>query len=136
MNALIIKEEEGTPKIILDKDNQRFEVSGNSLPEDIIGFYLPIYKWFEEYMKDPNQHTKLVIRLNYFNSSSSKAILDIITNLAELTYKGFQVEVEWHYLEMDDDNLQTGKEFEGFAKIPFTYIPYQDDGISNRFIVE
>ena len=136
MNALIIKEQEGTPKIILDKDNQRFEVSGNSLPEDIIGFYLPIYKWFEEYMKDPNQHTKLVIKLNYFNSSSSKAILDIITNLAELTYKGFQVEVEWHYLEMDDDNLQTGKEFEGFAKIPFTYIPYQDDGISNRFIVE
>ena len=136
MNALIIKEEEGTPKIILDKDNQRFEVSGNSLPEDIIGFYLPIYKWFEEYMKDPNQHTKLVIKLNYFNSSSSKAILDIITNLAELTYKGFQVEVEWHYLEMYDDNLQTGKEFEGFAKIPFTYIPYQDDGISNRFIVE
>jgi len=136
MNALIIKEEEGTPKIILDKDNQRFEVSGNSLPEDIIGFYLPIYKWFEEYMKDPNQRTKLVIKLNYFNSSSSKAILDIITNLAELTYKGFQVEVEWHYLEMDDDNLQTGKEFEGFAKIPFTYIPYQDDGISNRFIVE
>ena len=136
MNALIIKEQEGTPKIILDKDNQRFEVSGNSLPEDIIGFYLPIYKWFEEYMKAPNQHTKLVIKLNYFNSSSSKAILDIITNLAELTYKGFQVEVEWHYLEMDDDNLQTGKEFEGFAKIPFTYIPYQDDGISNRFIVE
>ena len=136
MDALIIKEEEGTPKIILDKDNQRFEVSGNSLPEDIIGFYLPIYKWFEEYMKDPNQRTKLVIKLNYFNSSSSKAILDIITNLAELTYKGFQVEVEWHYLEMDDDNLQTGKEFEGFAKIPFTYIPYQDDGISNRFIVE
>ena len=136
MNALIIKEQEGTPKIILDKDNQRFEVSGNSLPEDIIGFYLPIYKWFEEYMKDPNQRTKLVIKLNYFNSSSSKAILDIITNLAELTYKGFQVEVEWHYLEMDDDNLQTGKEFEGFAKIPFTYIPYQDDGISNRFIVE
>jgi len=136
MDALIIKEEEGTPKIILDKDNNRFEVSGNSLPEDIIGFYLPVYKWIEEYVKQPNQVTKLVIKLNYFNSSSSKAILDIISNLAELAYKGFQVEVEWHYLDMDDDNFQTGKEFQGFAKIPFRFVPYQDDGLSNRFIVE
>lgn len=136
MDALIIKEEEGTPKIILDKENNKFEISGNSLPEDIIGFYMPVYKWIEEYMKDPNPVTKIVIRLNYFNSSSSKVILDIISILAELSYKGFKVEVEWHYLEMDDDSLQTGKEFQTFAKIPFSFIPFQDDGVSNRFIVE
>jgi len=136
MDALIIKEDEGIPKIILDKERNIFEISGNSLPEDIIGFYLPVYKWIEEYSKQPNPVTKLVVKLNYFNSSSSKAILDIIYNLAEISYKGFKVEVEWHYMEMDDDNLLTGKEFEGFAKIPFKFIPYQDDGSTYRFKVE
>jgi hypothetical protein len=136
MDALFIKEDEGTPRIVLDKDNNTFEVSGNSLPEDIIGFYAPVFNWIEEYMQQPNPITKFVIRLNYFNSSSSKAILDLITLLAELSRKGYQVEVEWHYMEMDDDNLQTGKEFQAFTKIPFKFIPYQDDGSSNRFIVE
>lgn len=136
MDALFIKEEEGTPRIVLDKDKNIFEVSGNSLPEDIIGFYAPVFSWIEEYMKHPNLFTRLVVKLNYFNSSSSKAILDLITMLAELSHKGHQVEVEWHYLEMDDDNFQTGKEFQGFAKIPFKFIPYQDDGKSNRFVVE
>ena len=83
MDALIIKEDEGTPKIVLDKNNNRFELSGNSLPEDIIGFYRPVYKWIEEYSKQPNQSTKLVIKLNYFNSSSSKAVLDIINSMAD-----------------------------------------------------
>lgn len=136
MEALYIKEDEGIPRIILDKDKNIFEVSGNSLPEDIIGFYAPVFRWIEEYLKQPNPTTKLTIKLNYFNSSSSKAILDLISLLAELAHKGYKVEVEWHYMEMDDDNLQTGKEFEGFAKIPFKYIPYQDDGLNNRFIVE
>ncbi|HEY4786583.1 MAG TPA: DUF1987 domain-containing protein [Bacteroidales bacterium] len=136
MEALFIKEEEGTPRILLDKDKNIFEISGNSLPEDIIGFYSPVFKWVEEYRQQPNQLTMLKVKLNYFNSSSSKAVLDLIMMVAELVYKGHQVEVEWHYMEMDDDNLQTGKEFQGFAKIPFRFIPYQDDGTNNRFIVE
>ena len=136
MDALYIKEEEGTPRIVLDKDKNIFEISGNSLPEDIISFYAPVFKWVEEYIKQPNPHTKLVVSLNYFNSSSSKVILDLINLLVDLLHKGNQIEVEWHYMEMDDDNLQTGKEFQGFSKIPFKFIPYQDDGLSNRFVVE
>lgn len=136
MEVLIIKEDEGIPRIVLDKDKGVFEISGNSLPEDMISLYSPVFKWIDEYKKQPNPETRLVVKLNYFNSSSSKAILDIIISLADLTLQNVKVEVEWHYMELDDDNLSTGKEFEGFAKIPFRYIPYQDDGVSNRFIVE
>jgi hypothetical protein len=136
MEALIVKEDEGIPRIVLDKDKDVFEISGNSLPEDMIGLYSPVFKWIDEYKKQPNPETKLVVKLNYFNSSSSKAILDIIISLSDLIYQGFKVKVVWHYLDMDDDNLSTGKEFEGVTKIPFQYIPYQDDGSNNRFIVE
>jgi SiaC family regulatory phosphoprotein len=136
MEALNIKEEEGTPKIILDKDHNIFEITGNSLPENILGFYAPVFNWIEEYVKQPNQITKFVVKLNYFNSSSSKIILDLIITLSSLVLRGYKVEVEWFYMDMDEDNLQTGKEFEGFAKIPFKFIPYQDDGTANRFIVE
>jgi len=136
MEALIIKEDEGTPKIILDKDKNIFEISGNSLPEDIIAFYSPVFSWIDEYKKQPNPLTRVIIKLNYFNSSSSKVILDLLMSLTDIVRKGSKVEIDWHYLDMDDDNLSTGKEFQEFTKLPFRYIPYQDDGKSNRFIVE
>jgi len=44
MESLIIKEGQSTPKIVLDKTNDKFEIAGNSLPEDVLGFYSPIFK--------------------------------------------------------------------------------------------
>jgi hypothetical protein len=127
MESLIIKEGQSTPKIVLDKTNDKFEIAGNSLPEDVLGFYSPIFNWFEEYIKQPNTKTELHIKLMYFNSSSSKAILDILNILEDVVLKGFAVDVFWYYLEMDEDMLATGKEFEGMLKLPFHFISYIQD---------
>jgi hypothetical protein len=125
MDALVIKEDESTPRIVFDKDKNFFEVSGNSLPEDVLSFYTPVLKWIEEYKKQPNPKTKLVIKANYFNSASSKIFLDILIKFEAILVLGYEVEVEWHYLDMDEDMLMTGREFQELVKIPFTFFPYQ-----------
>jgi hypothetical protein len=124
MEPLIISEGESTPKIILDKEKNKFEISGISLPEDVFEFYAPVFKWIEEYVKKPNQKTELIIKFNYFNTSSSKIILEILNKLDELKKKGFDVTISWYYLEMDEDMLSTGKEFESMLTIPFTFLTY------------
>jgi hypothetical protein len=124
MEPLIIYEGQSTPKIVLDNANEKFEIAGNSLPEDVLGFYSPVFNWFEEYIKQPNRQTELHIKLMYFNSSSSKAILDILNMLEEVAVKGFGIEIFWYYLEIDEDMLATGKEFEGMLKLPFHFISY------------
>jgi len=124
MEPLIISEGESTPKIILDKEKNKFEISGISLPEDVFEFYAPVFKWIEEYVKKPNQKTELIIKFNYFNTSSSKIILEILNKLDELKKKGFDVIISWYYLEMDEDMLSTGKEFESMLTIPFTFLTY------------
>jgi hypothetical protein len=124
MEALNIAEAQSTPKVVLDKTYGRFEITGNSLPEDVLGFYAPIFNWIEEYIKIPNQHTEIHIKLNYFNSSSSKAILDILTMLEPIINTGRTVEVVWHYLDLDEDMLSTGKEFEEILKVRFTFVSY------------
>jgi hypothetical protein len=129
MRPLIINKIYGdysTPNIILDKDNNKFEISGNSLPEDVFDFYKPIYKWIEDYIKQPNPKTKLVLKPVYFNSSSCKALLDILMIFKNLALEGCELEVEWKYLEVDDDLLATGKEFQGLTKIPFKFVPYRE----------
>ena len=86
MNALHIEENIATPKVILDKDKGQFEISGHSLPENVLEFYNPIIKWIEEYLKQPNKQTEFHFRLIYFNSSSSKIILDLL-NILDLVIK-------------------------------------------------
>lgn len=125
MEALIIKEEEdSTPKVILDKRDNKLEISGVSLPEDVITFYKPVFNWIENYIKDPNSITDFDVRLTYFNTASSKVILDLLSKFEELTAKDLQVSINWYYPEMDEDLLATGKEFKSLLKIPFNFIPY------------
>jgi hypothetical protein len=125
MEPLNIKEGEATPKIILDKEKNKFEISGISLPEDVFSFFAPVFKWIEGYMQQPNPHTELLVKLNYFNTASSKIILDILIKLEELKKKGFEVSVAWYHLDMDEDILSTGKEFENMLTIPFKFIAHQ-----------
>ena len=57
MEAINIAGTEDSPEVILDQANNKMEMSGRSLPEDVITFYLPIVRWLKEYSKDPLETT-------------------------------------------------------------------------------
>jgi hypothetical protein len=124
MTPLIIQESQATPSIYFDADKNKFEIAGNSLPEDVMDFYNPVYKWLEEYMKQPNSKTDVTIKLLYCNSSSSKVLLDFLSIFDKIASKGSKVEVNWYYLEMDEDMLAAGKEYESLINIPFNFFAY------------
>lgn len=127
MDPLFIIGSNECPTILLDKDKATFEITGQSLPEEAISFYTPVIDWFEDYIKDPLPETVLVLKLDYCNSSSTKAIADVLEVLEEYYKKGGKVEVRWMYMDDDDDMLDVGKEFQEIIKVPFTFIPLQPD---------
>jgi len=122
MDPLFIIGSNECPTIILDKDRATFEITGQSLPEEAISFYTPVIDWFEEYIKDALPLTVLVLKLDYCNSSSTKAIADVMEVLEDHSKNGGKVEVQWFYMEDDDDMLDVGKEFQEIIKIPFSFI--------------
>jgi hypothetical protein len=87
-----------------------------------MSFYTPLYKWLEEYAEQPNNKTEVHFNFSYFNSASAKVIIEILAIFEKIAKKGFAVEVFWHYAEMDEDMLSTGKEYESLLSIPFTFI--------------
>lgn len=125
MGPLIIKATESTPGIYLDKDKGIFEISGNSLPEDVTKFYNPVFDWLRKYIEEPNPSTLLVFKLTYFNSASSKTIFSLLSLMENLFTKGGQVKVDWCYMEVDEDTLDAGKEYAEMVKIPFTFKQFQ-----------
>lgn len=117
MQILKLEGTSDTPTIILDKVNGIFEISGRSLPEDSVEFYRPVLEWIAGYAMSPNPTTNFTFKLEYFNTSSSKLILDVLSALEAI--KGMNV--EWCYQEEDEDMEEAGKEFAELVEIPFAY---------------
>ncbi len=124
MRAIKIDAKEDTPKIYLDPENNVFEISGRSLPEDAQVFYEPIISWLREYSTKPNKETVFQFKLNYFNTASSKLILDVLMILEEIHQEGNDLKVKWLYEENDEDMEEAGEEYAELVEIPFEHVAY------------
>jgi hypothetical protein len=124
MEAIKIKGTEDTPSVVLDAAENLMEISGRSLPEDVSSFYGPILSWLSEYAKSPNPKTVFVFKLVYFNTASSKLILDILMKLEDLAKGGNDVLVKWLYPEDDEDMQEAGSEYADIVEVSFEQIAY------------
>ena len=120
MDILDLEGTEDTPRIVLDKKKGIMEISGRSLPEDSTDFYKPVLDWIEAYAKDPNPATVFVFKLEYFNTASSKLILDVLYALEDLN----GIKVRWYFHEEDEDMEEAGQEFSELVEIPFEFVAY------------
>jgi len=119
MEAFTIKGTYDCPEVTLDKENNLFEISGRSLPEDVVTFYEPIINWINEYREDPNPETIFDFKFIYFNTASSKVILDILTLLEEMIENEQKVSVRWYFAEYDEDMEEAGEEYAEMVDVPF-----------------
>jgi hypothetical protein len=130
MEKLVIEPTANSPRIILDPENRNFEFAGESRPENVRKFYLPVLEWLESYTKaqealsDDKRTSGLQCQFNfeYFNSTSAKYILDIFKSLNAINALGIELDIKWLYEEDDEDMLEVGQEMSRMSKLPFEYI--------------
>jgi hypothetical protein len=122
MRNLIIEPTSKTPKIILNADVNVFEISGRSIPEDSVGFYRKVIDWIDDYAKNPNPKTNFKFQLEYFNTSSSKCLLDVFRRLEKMYKSGNQIEITWCYDADDEDMKETGEDYKALLEVPFELV--------------
>jgi len=130
MEKLVIDPTFNSPSVILDPESKQFDFSGESRPENVRKFYLPILEWLDSYAKEQSEKSKsdrassLAVQFNfeYFNSTSAKYILDIFKALNVLNDLGMEILVKWLYEEDDEDMLEVGEEMSRMSKLDFEYI--------------
>ncbi len=124
MEVIKIMGTDDTPNIIFDADNDMFEISGRSLPEDVSAFYEPVLTWLEEYAANANEKSVFNFKLVYFNTASSKMILDVLMKLEEIYESGKEILIKWYYPEDDEDMQEAGEEYADIVDIPFEQVSY------------
>jgi hypothetical protein len=112
-----------TPTVNFLAQNGKLEVKGRSIPENSIEFYKPLIDWIEEYAKSPNQKTEVNVQLEYFNTSSSKCILDVFKKLEAINQ---EIVINWYYEEDDEDMLEAGEDYDAIINIPFKMIEVEE----------
>ena len=121
---------EGTPKtptIRFDMKSGEMLIKGRSIPENSIEFYKPLTEALDAYADSPQSETKVNIQLEYFNTSSSKCILDVFKKLEKINSGGSNVTINWHYEEDDEDMLEAGEDYEAIINVPFKMIEIEED---------
>ena len=109
MEILDLKATNDTPRVIMDPRNDIFEISGRSLPEDVVIFYQPVLEWLEEYQSHSLPNTEFVFKYIYFNTATSKLIQDILLILENLHESGkSKVNVLWYHERDDEDMYDLG----------------------------
>ena len=124
METLRIEPTDDNPLVLLDQENQQFEIAGKSLPEDVLDFYQPVLDWLSAYREKPLAQTVFNLKLDYFNTASSKLIMDILLIFEEMVEEGHKVVIRWHSLRSDEDMQEAGKEYEEMIEVPFEHIIY------------
>ncbi len=108
--SLFIEASVKTPKISFDTDQGNILISGISIPEDPQEFYSPLHNQIEAYLESPKLNTLLEFKLEYFNTSSTLIIRNIIRKLESIS-ENTNLVVKWYYEKDDEDMQEAGSEF-------------------------
>jgi len=120
---------EGTPKtptVNFDYEKGLIEIKGRSIPENSIEFYKPMVDWLEGYGKEPQGKTVVNIQLEYFNTSSSKCILDVFKKLESIHKADNDIVINWYYEEDDEDMLEAGEDYQSIIRVPFNMVELEE----------
>ena len=62
------------------------------------------------------------VQLDYFNTSSSKCILDILKRVDKIDDAGHDVLIKWYFDESDEDMMESGEDYMDLLEAPFELI--------------
>ena len=118
MNPLELPATDTTPKVVFNPAGPVLRFEGESYPENVSSFFGPVHAWLKEYLATgPNFRVELAF--TYLNTSSTKAVLDLLLALEEFHRAGGKVSVTWFYQPGIEVMQEAGEEFGLDLTLPY-----------------
>ncbi|MEQ1588273.1 MAG: DUF1987 domain-containing protein [Cyclobacteriaceae bacterium] len=120
MQILDLPATELTPSFHFNKEKGIFKIGERSLTDNPAPTFKPAKEWLLEYSKSPSTSTVMTIKFEYFNTATSRELLDLFKILE--TIPGSKI--VWQFLEDDEDMEESGQELAELVSVPFEFQPY------------
>ncbi len=122
MEKLFIEKSSSTPEINFDPLSGICYIAGVSMPEDVKLTYTPMLNWLNEFGKSEHNTINFNFKFIYFNTASSKIILDILLLLDGLSKLNKKVTINWHYKEIDLDMEEAVEDYADMISLPINKV--------------
>lgn len=129
-NKLLLNGTKSTPTIVLDPSSGVFEFAGNSLPENASEFFTPVLEWLRNELPSIPEAV-FTFRLNYFSTSSMKAIFMVLKTIQEAqVMHGRDLVVRWQIEDEDEFMMEAADSFEELLGTAFQRVAIdRDEGL-------
>jgi hypothetical protein len=111
-----------TPEVCFDANSRKLLLKGRSISENPFEFYKPLYSWIETYCEGLIAELVIEVRLEYFNTSSAKCLLEIFKKFERFNMGNSKVEIHWYFQNEDEEMKDSGEDFQAIIAIPFKLI--------------
>ncbi|MCF8464520.1 MAG: DUF1987 domain-containing protein [Flavobacteriales bacterium] len=105
MEKWTIEATDRSPYVILDRQESILKIEGRSYPEEGMDFFDPILLRFKTLQDSDNPIKVVHVRLEYYNSATSKALAELFITMIRAKNRGHETKVIWEF-EEDDDGIQ------------------------------
>lgn len=128
MDDLIIKGEKKTyftPDVNFSATTGICEIAGESYQEETFEFFNRLIAWIEEFIVKVRKPITMNFKLTYFNTSSARAIQEMIILLKKYQDQGGEVTINWYYQDEEDSTYEEAEDMQAQTKIQFNMIKFQ-----------
>lgn len=119
MNDLNISATQSTPSVSADFERGVLHMRGDSYPENSFELFGPVIRWVEEYLGSTDKPLRLELELLYLNTSSVKAMMDILDLVEEAYRDKRDVSLRWVYDQQNERVAELAEEFKEDCSFPF-----------------
>jgi len=123
MQDLIVPASESTPAIEGNCSDGSLSIRGESYPENAFELYRPVIKWIEHCLERVDRPFRLRLDLLYLNTSSVRAMMEILDLMEQAFRAGQNVAVEWRYEPENERVVELAEEFREDYALPFAIVP-------------
>jgi len=123
MDNLDIPQTSASPAIHADWATGLITMKGDSYPENSFELFQPLIDWVTAFLKEGQRPLKLELELLYLNTSSIRALMDILDLMEDAHRKGLQVATRWAYEAANERVGQLAEEFKEDCTFPFAIEP-------------
>lgn len=124
MQDLTIAATGTTPDIRFSASSGVLEIRGESYPENAFAFFEAPVAWVRNFLSDTRLPVELTVQVAYMNTSSIRAMVDMLDLLEQAHLFGRKVSVRWLHDEENERALDMGEEFKEDLTLPFEIVAF------------
>ena len=112
-----------TPYVLIDEAKNSMRMEGRSFHENVAEFFREINDWLDGYLASDFGVFTFDCEMNYFNSSTVKALLNMILRMDKRSCNGNRVIINWITTSDNEIIIECGEDFkEDVSSLEFNLI--------------